>query len=426
MVRLEALDDLVMAVSTELLGRGPNEVGSTIRSALGRLAGVVGADRAYVLKLSVEGRSIGDAFEEWWADGVEPLATAITDLHVDAQRFWFRSLRSGDVVRIDDVEELDGHAPEAAAALRGDGVRSILFVPLLAQATPVGFIGFEGRRRSISWSDDTVSRMRIVGELIVAAVERCEGDLERARIATALAARNDELERSNHELQQFASVVSHDLLQPLAVLQGFVDQLVRIGVEHPENAELAKACGEAATRASRRMRMLVDDVLAVARAGAPMSGAEPVDLNEVLAEVVTDLDEAIDSTGAVVVLDDLPSIEGSPTRLRQLFQNLVANAVKFHVPERPPTVRVSGVVDRERCVVTVADDGIGVAPAEREAVFEMFARSADAADAAGSGIGLSICARVVAAHGGTIAIGESDEGGCRVEVALPRRQPARS
>jgi len=423
MVRLDGLDDLVMAVSTELLGRGPDELAPTIRSALGRLAAAVRADRAYVLKLSVEGRSLGDAFEEWWAEGVEQRATAVTELPHEAQRFWFRSLRANEVVRLDDVEELDGRAPEAAAALRADGVRSILFVPLMAQANAVGFIGFEGRRHNIAWDDTTVSRMRIVGELVVAAVERAAGELERAAIASALASRNDELERSNRELQQFASVVSHDLLQPLAVLQGFVEQLVRIGLEHPEKADLARTCGEAAGRAAQRMRALVHDVLAVARAGAPVSEAELVDLDRVLAEVVSDLDAEITANGATVVVDGLPSIEGSPTRLRQLFQNLVGNAVKFHRPDRPPTVRVTGEQHGDRCVVRVVDDGVGIDPEAREKVFEMFARSGDAA-VSGSGIGLAICARVVAAHGGTITLGGAEGGGCEVVVELPRRQPA--
>lgn len=418
---LDALDDLVMAVSTELLGRGPDELGPTIRSALGRLAGVVGADRGYVLKLSIEGRSVGDAFEEWWADGVAQQATAIADLDVEAQRFWFRSLRSGDVIRVDDVEELDSLAPEAAAALRGDGVRSILFVPLVAQDTTVGFIGFEGRRRSIVWDDVTVSRMRIVGELFVAAVERCKGDLDRVAMASALAARNDELERSNRELQQFASVVSHDLLQPLAVISGFVEQLVVIGTEHPTKADLARTCGEAAGRGVQRMRDLVDDVLAVARAGAPVSTFEVVDLEQVLADVVADLADEIAGTGATVTVGPLPAIEGSPTRLRQLFQNLVANAIKFHRPDRPPTVEVRASGDRTRCAVTVVDDGVGIAPEDREAVFEMFARSPGTA-APGAGIGLAVCARVAAAHGGSIAIGDGIDGGCAVTVDLPCRQ----
>jgi signal transduction histidine kinase len=420
---LGALDDLVMAVSTQLLGRGPDELGPTIRSALERLAGLVGADRGYVVKLNIEGRSLGDAYEEWWADGVEQRAVPIAELDREAQRFYFRSLRDGAVIRADDVEELDARAPEAAAALRSDGVRSILLLPLVAQDTSVGFVGFEGRRRSIVWDDATVSRMRIVGELVVAAVERCQGDIERVAIAGALAARNEELERSNRELQQFASVVSHDLLQPLSVIHGFVGQLVRIGVEHPTKADLAKSCGEAATRATTRMRALIDDVLAVARAGAPVSAFELVDLGQVVGDVVADLDDEIAAARATVVVEPLPAVEGSPTRLRQLFQNLLANAIKFHPVDRAPTVHVTVEGgDPTRCVVRVADDGIGIPPEDRASVFEMFTRS-EGIPTSGSGIGLAICARVVAAHGGTIALGDRDGGGCVVIVDLPRRQP---
>jgi signal transduction histidine kinase len=410
-----------MALSTRLLGREAAELGATIQEALGDIASVVGADRAYVLKLNLEGRSVGDAFEEWWADGVDRRTTPIAELPRAAQRHWLGSLSTGVAAAVDDVDALAAEAPEAAEALRADGVRSILFVPLLAQQAPVGFIGLEGRRRRIAWTESLVSRMRVVGEIVVTAVERCQGEVERNAIAEALAARNEELERSNRELQQFASVVSHDLLQPLAVVQGFVAQLLRIALEHPEKADLARSCGDAATRAVARMRQLMDDVLAVARAGAPLTEFEPVDLQELLAETVDDLGADIEAAGATVEVDAPLTIQGGRTQLHQLFQNLVANAVKFRSPDRPPVVRVTARAAGDRCVVTVADNGIGIPPDARERVFEMFARSGDAV-AAGSGIGLAICARVVAAHGGTITIGDGVDGGCEVAIDLPLRQ----
>ena len=419
---LEVLDDLVLRLSTRLLGRGVDELGPTIREALGDLATILGADRAYVVKLSFEGQSAGEAFEEWWADGVERRSTAIFELPHEAQRFWFRNVRSGRVVQADDIEELTEHAPEVVAALRADGVRSILFVPLLAQGNAVGFVGFEGRQRSIPWDQSTVGRLRIVGELVVAAVERCQVDLERAAIAEALEARNAELERSNRELQQFASIVSHDIRQPLTVLEGFDRQLLSIALEHPTKADLAQRCGEATARAAVQMKTLLEDVLTVAQAGAPLSAAEPVDLGDLVSGLVVDLATRIEESGATVVVDDLPTVEGSAGRLRQVFQNLLDNALKFRSPDRDPVIEVSGSVDGDRCSVTVADNGVGIAEAERERVFEMFARPANPT-APGTGIGLAICERAIAAHGGSITVGASASGGCAFVIDLPRRQP---
>jgi signal transduction histidine kinase len=416
------LDDLVMALSTELLGVDAADLPSTIRRALERLGRAVDADRAYVLKLDVEGRSRGQAFEEWWAPGVEQRNTPILELPMEAQRFWFRSLRSGEVVNAAAVEDLEPACAEAARVLAGDGVRSIVFIPLLAKEVGVGFIGFERRRAPGEFEPETVSRLRTVGELIVGSTERCHADVERAELVRDLAARNAELERSNRELQQFASVVSHDLTQPLVVVQGFLGELRAIAEEHPDRGEQARTFGEAAQRATGRMRALISDVLSVARAGAPLGEPEDVDLAMVAEEVRDDLAAAVDDAGATVTIGALPVVEGDPTQLRQLVQNLVANALKFRTPGRAPVVTITGAEVGQGYDVTVADNGPGIAPEDRPAVFEMFQR-AKAGGAPGLGIGLAVCSRVVANHQGRISIEETPGGGCTVRVRLPRRQP---
>ena len=141
------LDDYVMTLSTELLGIGPDDLSPTIGDALARLCAVLEVDRGYVLKTTSE-RSAGELFTEWWASGVDQTNTPIADLPMEAQRFWWRSVRSGEVVNVAELDDLEERCPEAAAALRRDGVRSILFVPLLAKDLPVGFVGFETRRSS--------------------------------------------------------------------------------------------------------------------------------------------------------------------------------------------------------------------------------------------------------------------------------------
>ena len=183
----EALDDLVMQISTELLGVGPEQLSTEIGSVLARVGELLCADRAYVLKAGVEERSPGELFEEWWLAAPRP-TTPIPALPKEARRFWSRHLRSGDIVAATDVDDLVGESPEAAAALRADGVRSILFVPLRAKDQPIGFVGVEAWEQPADWGDTTVSRVRTVGELIVVAVERCHADL-------ALRERNEALER---------------------------------------------------------------------------------------------------------------------------------------------------------------------------------------------------------------------------------------
>ncbi len=416
------LEDFVMGLSTELLGVGPDDLASTIRAALERLCGVLQVDRGYIYKTSQLHPEIL-VFEEWWSPGVEQRNTPIADLPIEAQRFWARSMRSGEVVHADDIEELEAQCAEAAAPLRGDGVRSILFVPLLAKDQPVGFIGFEGRRRSIEWPPLTISRMRTVGELLVSAIDRSQADADRAAATAALATHNAELERSNRELEQFASIVSHDLKAPLVVAEGFLGILGQLALEHPARGAEAATYIDAVDRSTTRMRTLIDDVLALARSGAGTGHPSPVDLGAVARDVLADLDVEIASSGASVTVGDLPTIEGSPTLLRQLMQNLVANALKFRHPERPPAITITAAVEAQRCVLAVADNGIGIAPERRSTAFEMFARGPDDGTP-GLGIGLAVCSRVVEAHHGKIWVDGNDEGGTTLRMSLPLTQPA--
>lgn len=412
-----------MGMSTELLGVDEARLAPTIHRALEHLCTTLDADRGYVLKASVAGRSAGQVFEEWWAPGVEQRNTPIPMLPQEAQRFWMRSLRSGEVVHATDVEELEAQSAEAATALRSDGVRSIIFVPLRASAEPVGFIGFEARRRNINWDARTVARLRTVGELLVSAVERCQADAERDAAARDLATRNAELERSNRELQQFASVVSHDLNQPLVIVRGFLDALSALAREHPTRAEEADRYAEAATRSADRMRVLIDDVLALAQAGGPLIDPANVPLGPLVEEVVTDLSALITETGGQVLVGELPTVQGGATPLRQLFQNLVANALKYRHPDRPPLVEVSTRETAKSWVISVADNGIGIPADRRKDVFEMFVRANDRPERSGLGIGLAVCARVVANHGGRIWIEGSPSGGTTVNVSLPKNRP---
>jgi signal transduction histidine kinase len=422
LVTAAPLEDFVMDLSTELLGVGPDDLAGSIRDALEQLCGVLEVDRGYIYKTDSQRPEI-QVFEEWWSPGIEQRNTPIAELPLEAQRFWVRSMRTGEVVHADDLEQLEELCPEAAEALRGDGVLSILFVPLLAKAASVGFIGFEGRRRNIEWPPLTISRMRTVGELLVSAVDRCQADADRARAAKDLAARNAELERSNRELQQFASIVSHDLKAPLVVAQGFLEVLSTIAQEHPTRAGEAVSYTDAARRSMTRMRTLIDDVLAFARTGAGLVEPVPVDLAVVAADVLADLAADIESAGATVIVEDLPTIEGSPTQLHQLVQNLVANALKFRQPDRATTISISSAVEGRRCVLAVADNGVGIAPERRSSVFEMFARGTDDATP-GLGIGLAVCARVVANHHGKIWIDGNDSGGATLRISLPLRQAA--
>jgi signal transduction histidine kinase len=238
--------------------------------------------------------------------------------------------------------------------------------------------------------------------------------------AAELEQRNVELERSNADLEHFASIVSHDLKSPLQVVRGFVDLLGRVAIgQTTATGDDAQSYLDAAQRGVTRMNALIDDLLAYSRAGRGPAERVPVDLDAVAREAVHDLSETIEAVGADVSIGTLPTVEGDGSQLAQLFQNLIANAVKFHRHDMPCVVEVIAERAGDEWQITVADNGIGVSGDDRDRIFEMFTRAHGADRFPGSGVGLAVSKRVVENHGGRIWVDDSPDGGSRFVFTLP-------
>ena len=239
------------------------------------------------------------------------------------------------------------------------------------------------------------------------AVEQLAG--ERTRSVRRAA----ELERSNTELERFASVVSHDLRQSLTSVAGFLALLdSRYGAQLPDGA--AELLGHA-REGGERMHALVEDLLAYARVGHSGRGPERVDCAELVRRIAPAA-----AAGATVEIGELPAVLARPREFEQLLTNLITNAVKFVAPGVAPEVRVSAVLDGEGWRFEIADNGIGVPPPHAQRIFGMFARSPAVEQYPGTGIGLAIAQKVVEAAGGRIWVRERPGGGSVFAFTWPR------
>ena len=247
--------------------------------------------------------------------------------------------------------------------------------------------------------------------------ERKRAEAALADANEELARRNEELERSNDQLERFAYVASHDLKSPLQVVRGFLDLLVRTRADQLD--EQGREFVQAAVRGAHRMEALIDDLLSYASVGRGAGPRVSVSLGELLDEVREDLEARLAETGGQVVSDSLPTVVGDRTQLRQLLQNLVSNAVKFHRPDEEPRVLVDARADEAGWQISVEDNGIGIPPDQREHVFNMFTRIHGGDAYPGTGIGLAICHRVVENHGGRIWVDDAPGGGTRITFTLP-------
>jgi PAS domain S-box-containing protein len=238
---------------------------------------------------------------------------------------------------------------------------------------------------------------------------------ERKRTEDALARQARELERSNAELEQFAYVASHDLREPLRTIASFTSLLQReYGDQLDEQA--ATYIGFAVD-ASQRMQRLISDLLAYARLSTRVEEPTRVDLGAVTAIVLDNLKVSIDESQAEIFVEALPVIDGTESQLVELFQNLIANAIKFR-GEEAPKITVGAQRAANGWTLSVSDNGIGIAPEYHEAVFQVFRRLHLRDEYPGTGIGLAFCKQIVERHNGRIWIESSLDRGTTVKIQI--------
>jgi PAS domain S-box-containing protein len=240
-----------------------------------------------------------------------------------------------------------------------------------------------------------------------------------ARVAAELERRATELERSNADLQEFAYVASHDLSEPLRMVSSYTQLLARrYGDQLDSDAH--EFIGFAVDGVNR-MQRLIDDLLAYSRAGTQEYRIGPVDCEDLVRDTLAGMQTTISEAGATVIVEDLPTVRGDEGQLRQLFQNLIGNGIKFRADD-PPQVRVSAEREGSAWRFGVEDNGIGIDPRHAERIFSVFKRLHTREKYPGSGVGLSICKRIVERHQGRIWVEQSVLGGSRFCFTIPDRQ----
>jgi PAS domain S-box-containing protein len=257
-----------------------------------------------------------------------------------------------------------------------------------------------GRRKSGEEfpAEVAISKVTVGGRQMYNAVVR--DVTERKRYEAELKSRGTALERSNAELEQFAYVASHDLQEPLRMVASYT-QLLQRRYEGKLDAQADRYI-HFAVDGAQRMQTLINDLLALSRVGTQGRAFQPVDIAEVVRRALRWLGQAIEESGGRVEVGPLPVVRGDAGQLEQVFQNLIANALKFRRPDVPPLVAVTAERRDDEWEITVRDNGIGFEQQFAEQIFVVFQRLHTRAEYAGTGVGLAICKKIVERHGGRI------------------------
>lgn len=236
--------------------------------------------------------------------------------------------------------------------------------------------------------------------------------------------RTKELQRSNEDLQQFAHVASHDLKEPVRKIKTFGFRLRDELIKTPN--EQAKIFVEKILGAAERMSLMIEGVLTYSTCSALERKIESIDLNKVLSEIQNDLEVVIQQKGAIIRHDTLPNIAGIQVLIYQLFYNLINNSLKFAKRDQTPVITIkTNVLTSEETTYTqieIADNGIGFEPEFNEKIFESFTRLNPQHVFDGTGLGLSLCRKIVERHYGTIHANGQKDVGAAFTITLPLRQ----
>ncbi|HWB58617.1 MAG TPA: CHASE3 domain-containing protein [Chthoniobacteraceae bacterium] len=289
------------------------------------------------------------------------------------------------------------------------------------------------RKGNLLWLSTTKIPLYDSEGKVVGLLALSEDITERRHAEEKLRHNAEQMERSNKELEEFASIASHDLQEPLRKILAFGTRLkTTCG---PALGEQGNDYLDRMSNAAERMQTLISDLLTLSRVTSTARPFKTVDLEQVAKEVISDLEVQIEQTGAEVEIGFLPEIEADPVQMRQLFQNLLSNALKFHRKNQKPSVSVSGKIVEMKdyqlpgvvpggnaCRIMVKDNGIGFSKDYSDKIFALFQRLHSWAEYEGTGIGLAVCRKITDRHGGNIVAKSSEGDGATFIVTLPVKQ----
>lgn len=276
---------------------------------------------------------------------------------------------------------------------------------------------------SIKWVEVYAALLRNEEGLPVSAVGVITDVTEKKEAEDRVRNYAEKLEHLNRELEEFAFVASHDLQEPLRKIQTFGNMLLSRHKEslNPEGRDYMERVIKSANRMSELLRAL----LRYSRAGTSLLSYKPVSLTEAARDASTDLEILIKTAGGRVEIGELPTVDADPVLLRQLFQNLIDNAIKFRKESEPPAVKISGRITGSVCQVFIEDNGIGFEEDLAYKIFQPFERlHAMNSPYEGTGMGLTICQKILERHGGAITAGSIPGKGSTFVITLPAKRQA--
>ncbi|MFB2768361.1 PAS domain-containing protein [Pelatocladus sp. BLCC-F211] len=390
------------------------QIDEILQTTVTEIQKLLNADRVVIFKLLSE--SYGSVVKEALIPGF-PVIIGENIIDPCFNETYIDKYKSGRVGMISNVEESNVESCYLEM-LQRYAIKANLVVPILQHNKLWGLLIAHQCAHPRDWNAWEIELLRQLADQMGIA-------LGQAKLLEQETRQREELSRSNNELQEFAFVASHDLQEPLRKIKTFGDRLkASCGDVLPEQGHDYL---ERIQNAARRMQILIEDLLSLSRVTTRAQPFIPVDLLQVTQEVLSDLEISIQQTGAKIEIGELSTINADPLQIRQLLQNLIGNALKFHRPKVRPIVKIysqallepSEHSSAEKCQIIVEDNGIGFNEKYLDRIFNVFQRLHGRSEYEGTGIGLAICRKIVERHHGSITARSEPGQGAKFIVTLP-------
>jgi signal transduction histidine kinase len=408
--------DLVLLEAVAVASNAATEVRSALTATLDAVCERSGWPIGHVFLLSRDGETLVPT-GVWHLDDPKRFAgfKRLTESSMFTRGVGIagRVLESGEPVWIPDAKA-DNNFPRAHAA-EGAGINAAFAFPILVEDAVTGVVEFFSP--TLTEPDERLLELAgQVGVQLGRVIERDRHSREIVRRTEELSRYATELEHANDELKEFAYVASHDLTEPLRTIAGFV-QLLQQRYEGQLDESADEFIGFIVD-GTERMQALIEGLLSYSRTGRSELVAVRVDLDDILNRAIGSLAAAISEADADIEMGELPVVGGDAVQLSRLFENLLSNAIKFR-GETKPLIKIGAEMKGGAWHLFISDNGIGIDERHRERIFNVFERLHGAGDYPGTGIGLSICKKVVERHGGRIWVEETPGGGSTFRFVLP-------